>query len=218
MAEKHVHKVYGSFPPWGKSVEFPASGGGNYVYFDTSSMNDNEDYTELKDNMLCYAAIVKYPHPESNEVLIRCPYDCDLDDKFSIYAMGFDFSLKVQVWNADSEEFLLVSVEEAIREYLPEILDLPRLTEEEFYKIAPRFAILHRGGGENVTIHEYEEGMTWGEWVNSDYNTINALISDNNQVQILIPNNDWNATLGSKIDGWLYSDNIIKSEQYDAYY
>lgn len=28
MAEKHVHKVYGSFPPWGKSVEFPASGGG----------------------------------------------------------------------------------------------------------------------------------------------------------------------------------------------
>lgn len=29
MAEKHVHKVYGSFPPWGKSVEFPASGRGD---------------------------------------------------------------------------------------------------------------------------------------------------------------------------------------------
>lgn len=29
MAE-HKHRIYGSFPPWGKNVSFPESGGGGY--------------------------------------------------------------------------------------------------------------------------------------------------------------------------------------------
>lgn len=186
-----------------RALSFPQVGGGNYVYY-SGTMQDLAARISV-------ASIIK-TKTDDDIVFLPAGLFWPSNPNFeSIIGAGFDTSMKI----TNEEGSGLIAVGDEIAEFSK---DWTQITEEEFYKIVPKFAIIHHGGGENVTTHEYEEGMTWGEWVNSDYNTINALISDDNQVQILIPNNDWNATLGSKIDGWLYSDNIIKSEQYDAYY
>ena len=91
MAEKHVHKVYGSFPPWGKSVEFPAGGGGGnkYTYYDISGLSE-EDKAKAMD----YAYVAK----ENADGTVY--YDCmglkyRNDYIAGIVAIGVDLSVRV---------------------------------------------------------------------------------------------------------------------------
>jgi hypothetical protein len=42
----HTHRLYGSYPPWGKSVEFSAGGGGNApLVFDLTEYWTSKDWT-----------------------------------------------------------------------------------------------------------------------------------------------------------------------------
>jgi hypothetical protein len=173
MAEKHVHKVYGSFPPWGKSVEFPASGGGgNYVYFDTSSITE---FGDEADSLYNNAYLIK--EQISNGDIIVTLSSWSYSDTPPL-AVCIDMNLKMTAWDESGENPLpeMTTLGEDIAKYAPWILDLPRLTEKEFYKVAPDpwagpTLNVTRYNGEIVTIN-YEEGMTWYEWCNSKHNTI----------------------------------------------
>ena len=56
------------------------------------------------------------------------------------------------------------ALEEALQN-VPALADC-EITEEEFYKIRMFIDIDFSGKWKS---YEYEEGMTWGEWVNSEY-------------------------------------------------
>ena len=164
MAEKHVHKVYGSFPPWGKSVEFPASGGGgNYVYY-SGTMQDFSEGVAM-------ASIIK---ANMNGDIVFKPsgvfWSTDANSDIIIGA-GFDTSMKMTSWDDSSE---LITVGDVIAEPSKE---WTQITEEEFYKAPAQFTLMY---GDEPKTFFYIEGMTWGEWVNSDYNDGNFSIEELN--------------------------------------
>lgn len=80
-----------------------------------------------------------------------------------IIGAGFDTSMKMTSWDDSSE---LITVGDVIAEPSK---DWTQITEEEFYKIPCLFTY-------QDNTYEYEEGQTWGEWVNSSYNTIGAYV------------------------------------------
>lgn len=81
----------------------------------------------------------------------------------NIIGAGFDTSMKMTSWDDSSE---LTTVGDVIAEPSKE---WTQITEEEFYKIPRLFTYQDE-------TYEYEEGQTWGEWVNSSYNTIGAYV------------------------------------------
>ena len=164
MAEKHVHKVYGSFPPWGKSVEFPASGGGgNYVYYSGTL----QDFSEG----VAMASIIK---ANMNGDIVFMPsgvfWTTDANNE-NIIGAGFDTSMKMTSWGDSSE---LITVGDVLAEPSKE---WTQITEEEFYKIPTQFTFTLNGEPKKYV---YEEGMTWGEWIDSPYNDGNFSVKDAN--------------------------------------
>lgn len=160
MAEKHVHKVYGSFPPWGKSVEFPASGGGgNYVYYSGTG----DDFVEW----LALASIIKATTDKGILLMPQGDFIISGTKPDNVIGAGFDTSMKLKSF---ASSFELTTVGDVIAEPSKE---WTQITEEEFYKIPHLFTY-------NDTTYEYEEGQTWGEWVNSSYNDGNFSIAEDN--------------------------------------
>ena len=57
-------------------------------------------------------------------------------------------------------------------------------------------------------IYEFEEGMTWREWINSEYNTIGVVYNRYNEISIE------NYVIGGSTD-YIYPDDLInKNEEY----
>lgn len=126
MAEKHVHKVYGSFPPWGKSVEFPASGGGgNYVYYSGTT----RDFAEG----VAMASIIKANLDGDIVFMPSGVFWAPDANAENIIGAGFDTSMKMTSWDDSSE---LITVGDVIAEPSKE---WTQITEEEFYKIPTQF-------------------------------------------------------------------------------
>ena len=83
MAEKHVHKVYGSFPPWGKSVEFPASGGGDApLVFDLTEYWTGKDLTIPITDEIISAVLscnIVFKHVQNEDGVSAVKYQAVLD-------------------------------------------------------------------------------------------------------------------------------------------
>jgi hypothetical protein len=126
--------------------------GGNYVYY-SGGGNDFGTYGML-------ASILKV---NTNSAVIFVPIAMAISgssfDPNSMIGAGFDLSMKIS--HPESGE--LVTVGEAIAEPSK---NWTQITEEEFYKIPTMVAIDFSG---ETKYYAYEEGMTWGEWVNSEY-------------------------------------------------
>lgn len=176
MAEKHVHKVYGSFPPWGKSVEFPASGGGgNYVYYNKPSDGNLSTFVQFASvGKVVMNDIIRFM--SATEVVL---YNIHADN---ILALGVDMSLKV----TDYETLKLVTIGE-ILDAIGE--DLPRLTEDEFY-LKSHFmitnGILNADDSTLPLTFKYDEGMTWREWINSPYNAYGYFIEGQQVIGVFV--------------------------------
>jgi hypothetical protein len=144
-------------------------GGGNYVYFDTSSLTVDDERMQM---LLQISYPVKEMMLDGLIVFSTNAMRADVADP--IVAVGIDLNLKITA--ADGSGGLApkpISLEEMITEYASWILDLPRLTEEEYYN--PYIFFLEG------SLYNFEEGMTWGEWVNSKYNTAGFVI-DNDHI------------------------------------
>ena len=165
MAEKHVHKVYGSFPPWGKSVEFPAGGGasgggGNYVYYSGTE----RDFAEG----VAMASIIK-ANLDGDIVFMPSGVFWTPDaNTENIIGAGFDTSMKMTSRDDSSE---LITVGDVIAEPSKE---WTQITEEEFYKIPTQFTVLT---SEDV-VYEFIEGQSWRDWINSSANQGNIYIGE----------------------------------------
>lgn len=183
MAEKHVHKVYGSFPPWGKSVEFPTGGGGSgggLAYFDTMPLYGQYYYPEIRniqDEVRSFSYIVKESDGNGYTIFTHATFAL----KNNLYAVGIDLNAKISRWDDDVQDFNgFETIESNIKRYAPWVLELPRITEEEFYYI-PMFIsftnddIVPNGNIGNTVPFKYDEGMTWREWLSSPYNTLEEL-------------------------------------------
>jgi hypothetical protein len=155
--------------PIKKSGASGGGGGGNYVYYNKPSDG----------NLIPLVQFASVGKVNKNGIIVFLPatqtilYGIDSDN---ILALGFDMSLKV----TDFETLKLVTIGE-ILDAIGE--DLPRLTEEEFYKVAPDpwagpTLNVTRYNGEIVTIN-YEEGMTWYEWCNSELNNTEFICYQN---------------------------------------
>lgn len=147
-----------------------SGGGGNYVYIDTSSI------TEFGDERMRMLLQISYPVKEMllNGPIVFSTNAMRADVTAPALAVGVDLNLKVSA--ADGSGGFTpkpISLEEMITEYASWILDLPRLTEEEFYN---PYVFSLEG-----SLYNFEEGMTWGEWVDSKYNTAGFVI-DNDHI------------------------------------
>lgn len=120
MAEKHVHKVYGSFPPWGKSVEFPSGGGGgNYVYYSGTG----DDFVEW----LAVASIIKATTDKGILLMPQGDFIISGTKPDNVIGAGFDTSMKLKSF---ASAFELTTVGDVIAEPSK---DWTQITEEEFY-------------------------------------------------------------------------------------
>lgn len=115
----HKHRVYGSYPPWGKSVEFSANGGGDYVYY-SGTMRDFAEGVAM-------ASIIK---ANMDGDIVFWPsgvfWTPDANNE-NIIGAGFDTSMKMTSWDDSSE---LITVGEIIAEPSK---NWTQITEEEFY-------------------------------------------------------------------------------------
>lgn len=178
MAE-HKHRIYGSYPPWGKNVSFPESGGGSgdYVYYLAVPQAVGEIYP--------LSSIVRV-HSSEGIATFLTPTVCITNDQESGFiAIGFDASLKITNLQEDAELGITTIGESVIP-----ILDqagLIRITEEQFYGILPAYCILNLVDKSSHIIR-FDEGMTWREWINSDYNTLGVYSYDDEQIALLDKN------------------------------
>lgn len=127
-------------------------GGGNYVYYNKSSDGNLTSFLQFASVGKVVMNDITGFMSAIQIVLYKIPSD-------NILALGFDRSLKI----TDGSTLKLV----AIGETLDAIgIDLPQITEEEFYKMPLMLTIQIY---DETKLYIYEEGMTWGEWVNSEY-------------------------------------------------
>lgn len=161
MAEKNVHKVYGSFPPWGKSVKPANGGGGNYVYY--SGANGCEEF-------VLFASIIK-ANIDSEIVffptgLFMSMYGVDGFVEGLISA-GFDLSMKITIPGSSE----LVTVGDFIANVSKK---WTQITEEEFYRdpnaLEDGYFRVSSDYENTDVILQYDDGMTWRDWINSHYN------------------------------------------------
>lgn len=130
MAEKHVHKVYGSFPPWGKSVEFPAGGGGNYVYFDIRGV----ELTMELDTGLSFSSIIRL----AKDGFALYPFAAFLTNYMQKGAVlkACMIPTSLQYTQISTSNGTVTKIEWSTSDEVIKILDeanIPRITEEEFY-------------------------------------------------------------------------------------
>jgi hypothetical protein len=154
-------------------------GGGNYVYFDTRSITEFGDETSA---LYGYAYLIKERFVNGDIIVTTTNWGYNYNPPL---AVCIDMNLKINAWDESDEIPLpeMITLGEDIAKYHPWILDLPRLTEKEFYKVAPDpgadpTLIVTRYNGEIVPIN-YEEGMTWYEWCNSELNNTKFICYQN---------------------------------------
>lgn len=137
-------------------------GGGNYVYYSIAN-----DFNES----ILLASILKV---NADSAIIFMPIGGAMGsgsfNPEDIMGVGFDLSMKM----TDPKSGELVPVGDVIAEPSK---DWTQITEEEFYKIPTQF-ITRLGGSYEDISYMYDEGMTWRDWINSNYNNIGAFISD----------------------------------------
>lgn len=141
----------------------PTSGGGGsastWRYFDVKGCIDKSQLKAISPFLV-----------KTNE-RINAAVNCE--DWSSVIAVGVDAKSKfVHKGSVFTWEEAMIA--EGFMEVLP-TMGVTEITEEEFYTIGNvegnsviEFTI-------NGTSYQAEEGMTWGEWVNSDYNTGNFI-------------------------------------------
>lgn len=95
-------------------------------------------------------------------------------------AIGFDASLKFTNFQEDAE-LAIITIGESVIPFLDQV-GLSRITEEQFYGILPAYCVLSAGTSHVII---FDEGMTWREWINSDYNTIGVYSYDDEQIALL---------------------------------
>lgn len=176
MAEKHVHKVYGSFPPWGKSVEFPSSGGGgNYVYY-SGTMRDFSEGGSM-------ASIIRANKGGDVAFMPSGLFFGMGNNPENIIGAGFDTSMKMTSWDDSSE---LITVGDVLGEMFNE---WTQITEDEFY-LKSHFmitnGILNADDSTLPLTFKYDEGMTWREWINSPYNAYGYFIEDQQVIGVFV--------------------------------
>lgn len=133
------------------------SGGNKYTYYDIRGLSEEDKLVAMD-----YAYVAK---EIDGEVYYDCMgYKYRYDYINSIVAIGVDLSVRV---GGPDGLFTIAEVSEGFFD------NLPRITEEEFYTMPTQFTI---NNGETAYTYYYEEGMTWEEWVNSNYNIIGIVI------------------------------------------
>jgi hypothetical protein len=184
--------VYGSFPPWGKSVEFPANGGGGGGVY-KEAWDENRNSALYQD----YALVKTF----YNRQLVICPPSYIVGDSYArnnLVAIYYDDTQFIY----DPEAGILMPYSE----YLSAFTDNPtggrNMTREEFYDVK----VLVLAGFQ----YKFDEGMTWAEWCNSDYNTRGFIIEDG---LLKLPEGSfncrirmWNGDNGELV----YGDDIIR--------
>lgn len=113
---------------------------------------------------------------DSLDILFNRPND--IYDFADPLAIGIDLSTCLTVENEDG--YSQISIEEMITDENDWILNLPRITKEEFYN--PEFGIYfgyvnspYNGNELGFVPLQYDKGMTWREWVDSNYNILEEI-------------------------------------------
>lgn len=70
------------------------------------------------------------------------------------------------------------SVKEEFSQLLNQEFPVTEITKEEFYDIPQMFTLKPSQVSDELKYYMYKEGQTWGEWVNSSYNTIGAYVDN----------------------------------------
>lgn len=131
-----------------------ASGGGSYVYY-RGTMKDFQDYALL-------SSIAKM---DFNGQTVFPP--TAFSNIENIIAVGFDVSMKI----TNPENMTMITVGDFIAEASK---GWTQITEEEFYRDSNAledgyFRVLSEYENTNVIL-QYDDGMTWRDWINSHYN------------------------------------------------
>ena len=180
MAEKHVHKVYGSFPPWGKSVEFPASGGGGDRYIEAWDGNGNSTLIQF------YPLVKTFLN---NKLIIIPPAAVSQDVYAKNNAVAVYYNSAQKASDATNPN-MLIPIDDLFE-------DLPGggedMTKEEFYDMDVVVV-------ENFQ-YKFDKGMTWEEWCNSKYNTRGEYIKDGTLYggRLDVPLYYWGSTSGNLV-------------------
>ena len=164
-------------------VKKVAGGGENFKYFSLSEYNDNDD---VKYWACVYGQYIKYQWHQSSDDSQIPP---QVSGKVSIRTGGGVYDL---YW--DEIDFLTVAVDMDARHYDEgdeawfdpksklemwsgvKFSDLKEISKEEFYEIPQIFTFKPSQVSDELKYYMYKEGQTWGEWVNSSYNTIGAYV------------------------------------------
>lgn len=153
--------MYGSFPPWGKSVEFPANGGGGLKYYKLIHLSKEEKFKAV-----LYASLIRGYDVTGHYIDTPISFidgesaDWLEDSADFITAIAINVGAKYGV----PGDGYVSTLEEALQN-IPALVDC-EITEEEFYKSPAQFTLMY---GDEPKTFFYIEGMTWGEWVNSEY-------------------------------------------------
>ena len=154
-------------------VEDSGNGGGSnnstsgLTYFDISSIENSDDIEAL----FYYADIIKEVMNDNNVIFVKP------DDTIGKKALAICCNLSATFTTFDDYEYPTgrITFEEIIRDDAPWILDLPRITEKEFYDNYETFFV-YDGPGE-FYVRKFKDGMTWREWVDSPYNNGQCFIA-----------------------------------------
>lgn len=190
-----------------------SGGGGNYVYYSVDSSFEG---------VMLFANIIKV---YNDGVLSFATSGFVAATNVSIdtvLAIGFDKSLKLT--NFQTGE--LVTVEE----FLIPMLDqqCTRISEEEFYRDPNAledgyFRVLSDYENTDVIL-QYDDGMTWRDWINSHYNlnptTNKPYISTNNEEHVNWNYSDgWSGSMHNEYesDSSIEIDDLITNKTYYAF-
>lgn len=197
-----------------RPIKKGAGGGGNYVYYDTSSI-------PMEDERMQMLLQISYSVKEVmlNGLMVFSTNAMRVDVANPIIAVGIDPNLKLSVADSSGEiPAKTLSLGEMIAEYASWILDLPSLTEEEFYKIPPQFTVRYSGMSVEPTTYSYDEGMTWREWCDSVYNTLGYTIGvDDSEVIGVVPGFGGTGSVRYNTPDERYTsrpDDLIESREY----
>lgn len=153
-------------------------GGGDYVYY-LGPQAVLETYG-LSSIVYGLSSIVRV-HSSEGIAAFLTPAVCTANGQESNFiAIGFDASLKFTNLQ-ESAELAIITIGESIIPILDQA-GLIRITEEQFYGILPAYCVLSAGTSHVII---FDEGMTWREWINSDYNTIGVYVYEDKQMALL---------------------------------
>ena len=160
-----------------RPIKKGGGGGNKYTYYDISGLSEED-----KPKAMDYAYVAK--EIDGGSIY----YDC-MGMKYrnnytsGIIAIGVDFSARV---GGPDGLFTIAETSEGLFD------NLPRITEEEFYKIPTQFTFYD---GETTKTYFYNEGMTWDEWIDSPYNDGNFSVRDAYLDEGLLPYVDYDGNI-----------------------